>query len=120
MNLIPANLDKYRIQVSNHVILIKQEIHFTNNNIILGIRPRDIRIVSDRGIKVKLLGEEKLGSGYIIHVMLGDNEIAIYLEKEYFVFYHDHILINFDGPLYLFDQNTEELIGIVKDFEIVD
>jgi multiple sugar transport system ATP-binding protein len=121
MNLLKARLQNGRIQLGRLSIFSpmlgeKKE----TQDVILGIRPQDVKIGSEEGIKATLLGVEKLGGGVIVHALLEDQEITSYSEQRGLdakIEGKGHIALLFDGPLYIFDASTDELVKVLTDYK---
>jgi multiple sugar transport system ATP-binding protein len=119
MNFLPAYISAGTITFGNYTIRFHDKIDIMNRGIIIGIRPQHIKI-DEGGVKAKVIGEERLGSGYIIHAILGGFEITIYSEKEFIYLEGGDIPIKFSGTLYLFNQENEELIGKINKYELFE
>jgi len=118
MNLIMARVEDNAIKVFGRRIIVRDKTRLPEGDIILGIRPQDIKVGEPSIARLKLAGEEKLGSGYILHLNFENSELLLYLERETAAVKGEFIPVLFDGPLYLFDSSTEELVTKIDNYEV--
>lgn len=117
MNLVPAEATSEGVKLGAYVFKLR-DTTVKAGRVILGLRPQDL-LVGEGTLTGTLIGVEKLGSGFILHVLLERNEITVYSERgRVELIAGRDVNVNPVGPLYLFDPETEELIGISRSYSV--
>ncbi len=122
MNLLRARVEENRIVVGK-LSISSSEIpeEARNKEIILGIRPQDVAVDAEGGFEARLIGVEKLGGGFIVHAVLGDQEVTSYSERRGLdarLEGSQTVLLAFTGPIYLFDGQTEQLLKVITEYRV--
>ena len=121
MNFIKCPVDNHKIKIhDSYSVTIPASLSglIKSPEIILGVRPEDIQICPMRDKADLLPAEisvvEPLGAQTVITVKLGNQEIKV-TEQTKMVDYPDEIYLQISqDSLYLFDMETENLIGTLR------
>lgn len=80
--------------------------------VILGIRPENIALNSEQGIKGKVMFYENLGPNGLLHVDLGHEIVKLFVRSQYIPSVDDYVFLDFDQTkIILFDKNTGKLLA---------
>lgn len=104
-------LDGNKIAVPEE--MIPRLANYEDKNILLGIRPTDIEIVSKGGIPVEAEIVELLGSEQLVHATLADTKFVIRVNEEEKIQPHQKIRIRFlQKGMRFFNVKTEKAITL--------
>ena len=109
------------VPLTTNKLLEITDDNFVDKDLILGIRPRDIHIVSNTedGFKIKVEIVEKLGDENLIYTHLfGKKEYTIFVvDAKQEVKVDDELTIKFDEHnIYLFDKENEESLFKIPEY----
>ncbi|MEM0093637.1 MAG: ABC transporter ATP-binding protein [Thermofilum sp.] len=117
MNLLVAEATSEGVRMGKHLFRVR-DVSVKPGNVIIGLRPQDL-VPGEGELTGTLVGVERLGSGLILHMLIERQEVTVYVERGRIELSPGESLsVNPVGPLYLFDPETEELIGISKSFSV--
>lgn len=121
MNLLNARIEEGRIVLGGLSITSPELLGLAGGEVIVGIRPQDVEVGTEEGVRARLIGVEKLGGGVIVHAVLGNQEVTSYTEKrwmEHRLEVEGSVTLNFRGPLYIFDAQTEKLVKVLNEYRV--
>jgi multiple sugar transport system ATP-binding protein len=121
MNLLNARIEESRIVLGGLSITSPELLGLAGGEVIVGIRPQDVEVGTEEGVRARLIGVEKLGGGVIVHAVLGNQEVTSYTEKrwmEHGLEVEGSVTLNFRGPLYIFDAQTEKLMKVLNEYRV--
>ncbi len=121
MNLLNARIEESRIVLGGLSITSPELLGLAGGEVIVGIRPQDVEVGTEEGVRARLIGVEKLGGGVIVHAVLGNQEVTSYTEKrwmEHGLEVEGSVTLNFRGPLYIFDAQTEKLVKVLNEYRV--
>ncbi|MGC9020356.1 MAG: ABC transporter ATP-binding protein [Candidatus Methanodesulfokora sp.] len=120
MNFLPAKISFNKLLFENYYIESEELLKIRGfEEVLVGIRPRELDISPDHGLfKVRMLGVERLGGGFIAHTMLGDREIIVYTDEIREIEGASELYLTPRGSLYIFDKTSGELILTFREFKL--
>lgn len=121
MNLFNARIEEGRIVLGGLSITSPELLGLAGGEVIVGIRPQDVEVGTEEGVRARLIGVEKLGGGVIVHAVLSNQEVTSYTEKrwmEHRLEVEGSVTLNFRGPLYIFDAQTEKLVKVLNEYRV--
>lgn len=112
INLLKGTLNKNQLELTDGTVLINDLTEYEqHHSVIIGVRPENIQLTDDTGIKMKVTFTEMMGADLHVYGELAHEKIVIRVSANQEIEADQFIYLRFSKTkIHLFDSETEEVL----------
>lgn len=119
MNIIPGLVKENKLVIEDTVIKLNRSLRHSEK-ILVGIRPQHMEISNQElGVKGRIISYEYLGEDLILHVEVANRDVQVLVsaQDKPDMLLNQIVYLRPRGRIYIFSEETGELIDIIEDRE---